>query len=172
MDRSHSADTLLEALGSSIRTALAGDLFGIYLYGSYVSGGFDPGVSDIDVVVVTSTEVDRLDLAVLERIHADLVERYPEWTDRLEIVYIGRATLQSFRSSPGRLAVVSPGEPFHLRPERVAEWLQNWYLVRETGVTLYGPPPDAVVPPVAWTEFVAAAVRYAASVSFRDFGAT
>ncbi len=30
----------------------------------------------------------------------------------------------------------------------------RWYVVRETGRTLYGPAPDTVVPPISRTEFV------------------
>ena len=113
--------------------------------GSYVSDGFVTGVSDVDVVVVTSVEADALDLVGLASIHDGLVGRRPEWSDRVEVVYIGQATLRSYRSSLGRLAVISPGEPFQLRDDRVAEWVQNWYLVRETGRALDGPPPAAVV---------------------------
>src|SRR5664279_3633022 len=87
------------------------------------------------------------DLASLEQMQHAFVSRYPEWSDRLEIVHVGRATLQSFRTSPGSLAVISPGEPFHVRDERVAEWLQNWYLVREAGTCLYGADAAAIVPP-------------------------
>jgi Domain of unknown function (DUF4111)/Nucleotidyltransferase domain len=155
------AGDFVAALVSEMWGVLGDDLVGLYLYGSSVSGGFDPGVSDIDLVAVTSPEVEALDLARLEQMHNALVNRYPEWSDRLEIVYIGRATLGSFRTSPGSLAVISPGEPFHVRHERVAEWLQNWYLVRETGVRLYGAEAAAIVPPIAWTEFVAATVLYA-----------
>jgi hypothetical protein len=151
-------------LASEIQAVLGNDLVGLYLYGSAVSGGFDPGVSDIDLVAVTSPEVDALDLAGLARMHYRFVSQYPGWSDRLEIVYIGRATLQSFRTSPGSLAVISPGEPFHVRDDRVAEWLQNWYLVRETGVCLYGADAAAIVPPISWIEFVAATVRYADEV--------
>ena len=149
------------ALALEIQGILGDDLVGLYLYGSSVTDSFDPGVSDIDVVAVTSPEVDALDLADLGRMQGAFMSRYPEWSDRLEIVYIGRATLGSFRTSPGSLAVISPGEPFHVRDERVAEWLQNWYLVRETGICLYGADAAAVVPPIAWAEFVAATVRYA-----------
>jgi predicted nucleotidyltransferase len=148
-------------LASEIQGVLGDDLVGLYLYGSSVSGGFDPGVSDIDLVAVTSPEVEALDLAGLERMQNALVSRHPEWSDRLEIVYVGRATLEAFRTSPGSLAVISPGEPFHVRDDRVAEWLQNWYLLRETGVRLYGAEAAATVPPIAWAEFVAATVRYA-----------
>lgn len=165
--------SLLERLVADIRTILGADLVGIYLYGSTVSGGFDAGVSDLDLVAVTSPEVEAIDLAGLERMHRDFVRRNPEWSDRIEVVYIGRAALSSFRTSPGPLAVISPGEPFHLREERLVEWLQNWYLVRETGVALHGPDAAAVIPPITWTEFVAATVRYAVEISRRSFdGAT
>jgi predicted nucleotidyltransferase len=164
-----SVDGLLGALVSGIHGVLGDQLVGVYLYGSYVSGGFDPGISDLDLVAVTSEDAERTDLAGLDRVQLAFVEQHPEWSDRIEIVYIGLADLRSFRTSPGRLAVISPGEPFHLRNERVAEWLQNWYLVRETGVTLYGPPAAEIVPPVAWSEFVAAAVRYAGQISTASF---
>ena len=88
------------------------------------------------------------------------MRRNPEWSDRLEIAYIGTTTLGSFRTSTGSLAVISPGEPFHV-VGNVAEWLQNWYLVRETGVTLYGVAAADVIPPIARVEFVTAVVRYA-----------
>jgi len=153
-------ESLLEILVSDTRAVLGGDLVGIYLYGSAVSGGFDPGVSDLDLVAVTSAEVEEIDLAGLEQMQLEIARRNPEWSDRLEIVYIGRETLQSFRTSPGSLAVISPGEPFHVVGD-VAEWLQNWYLVRETGVTLYGVAAADVIPPIARVEFVAAVVRYA-----------
>jgi len=162
-------DVLLGRLIASLRDVLGADLAGIYLYGSYVSGGFDPRVSDLDLVVVVAPPIEAMDLAGLGRMHGDLVSRYPAWNDRIEVVYVGQAALWSFRTSPGPLAVVSPGEPFHLRDERVVEWLQNWYLLRGTGVALYGPDAAAVVPPIAWTEFVAAAARYADEVRHRSF---
>jgi predicted nucleotidyltransferase len=152
---------LVAALASEIQDVLGDDLVGLYIYGSSVSGGFDHGVSDIDLVAVTAPEVGALDLAGLERVHRLFARRYPDWSDRLEIVYIGSATLRAFRTSPGSLAVISPGEPFHVRDERVAEWLQNWYLVRENGICLYGAEAAAVVPAITWTEFSAATVRYA-----------
>jgi predicted nucleotidyltransferase len=169
MDHNHPMlGSLLETLVSGIRAVLGGDLVGIYLYGSSVSGGFDPGVSDLDLVAVTSPEVEEIDLAGLEQMQLDIVRRYPEWSDRLEIVCIGRTTLGSFRTSPGSLAVISPGEPFHVVGD-VADWLQNWYLVRETGVTLYGVAAADVIPPIARVEFVAAVVRYAQELRNRNY---
>ncbi len=152
---------VLGELVACIRDVLRGDLVGVYLYGSYVSGGYDPGVSDLDVVAVTSNEIERLDLAGLDLMHSSLVAHHPDWDERIEVVYVNRAALATFRTSRSTLAVISPGEPFHLRHERPAEWVQNWYLVRETGLTLHGPDPATIVPPIPWTEFAAAAAHYA-----------
>jgi predicted nucleotidyltransferase len=163
--REPSVDTLLEGLVASVHAVLGDDLVGVYLYGSYVSGGFDPGVSDLDLIAVTSRDPEELDLEGLRRVHDAFVRANPDWNDRLEIVYISRAALRSFRTSAARLAVISPGEPFHLRDDRVVEWLQNWYLIRETGVVLYGPPAASLVPPISMAEFVAAAARYADQIS-------
>jgi Nucleotidyltransferase domain. len=162
-------EATLERLVTDLRAVLRADLVGIYVYGSHVSGDFDPGVSDLDLVAVVAPQVEAIDLAGLGRMHRDFIGRHPAWDDRIEVVYIGQAALWSFRTSPGPLAVISPGEPFHLRDERVVAWLQNWYLVRETGVTLYGPDARVIIPPIAWTEFVAATVHYADEVRRRSF---
>jgi predicted nucleotidyltransferase len=158
------------ALGELVirtQAVLGADLVAIYLYGSFVSGGFDAGVSDLDLVAVTGAEVEQIDLGGLERMHGDFIAARPEWTDRIEVVYIGRDALASFGTSHARLAVVSPGEPFHLRDERPAAWIQNWYLVREGGIALSGPPAADVVPPITWPEFVDATTRYAEEISTR-----
>jgi predicted nucleotidyltransferase len=161
-------DALLEDLVSRIHAELGDGLVAVYLYGSYVSGGFGPGVSDLDLVAVTMADAGDLDLTGLDRVHRDVVSRAPEWSDRLEVVYVGREALRSFRSSHGPLAIVSPGEPFHLREDDLAEWVQNWYLVRETGITLYGPPAAEIVPTIEWSEFVAATARYATEIATRN----
>jgi hypothetical protein len=162
------AADLVTDLASAIRGALGDDLVGLYLYGSSVSGGFSAGVSDVDLLAVTAKEVGALDTDGLAKMQDAFVVRYPEWRDRLEIVYVGRATLRSFRTSSGSLAVISPGEQFHIRDEPAAAWLQNWYLARETAICLHGPDATAIVPPIEWTEFVGAVGRYAAELRNRS----
>jgi Domain of unknown function (DUF4111) len=169
MDRSGSLSAAtLDSLTAAISEVLGDELVGLYLYGSAVTGGFDAGVSDLDLAAVTGPEVEALDLAGLERMHRLFEEQRPEWRNRIEVVYIGQPTLASFRTSTGSLAVVNPGEPFRVRDDRGVDWLQNWYLVRETGRPLIGPPASQVVPAVTWSEFVAATVRYADEVGKRS----
>jgi predicted nucleotidyltransferase len=150
---------VVEALATEIRGVLGDELLGLYLYGSYVRGGFDPHVSDLDLLAVTRAEVGALDLAGLRRMHADFIRRHPEWDDRLDVIYIGRWTLDSFRLNQGSLAVISPGEPFHVTGD-VADWLMNWYHVLESAETLFGPKPAELVPAISWDEFAAAVARY------------
>jgi predicted nucleotidyltransferase len=152
---------LLNALVSGIDGVLGDDLIAVWLFGSSVTGDFDPEVSDVDLVAVTSSRIESIYLSGLERMHQCLAGRFPDWEDRVEVVYISRGALESFQTSVGGLAVISPGEPFHVRDDRLSEWLQTWYLVRETGVSLYGPAPTAIVPPITKTEFIAAIAHYA-----------
>ena len=151
---------ILEPLVTDIRGRLGEDLVGLYLYGSAVTGGFDPGVSDVDLMAVTAREVENLDMAGLEAMHRDLVRRHPDWKDRIDVTYIGRSTLAVFRSNAGRLAVISPGEPFHVVGD-VADWLLSWYQVQETGVPLYGQDQAELIPVISGPEFVGAIARHA-----------
>ncbi len=51
------------------------------------------------------------------------------------------------------MAVISPGEPFHMK-EAGRDWLMNWYIVRERGMALFGPPAKTIIAPVTQDEFV------------------
>lgn len=156
---------LIRELAAGLGDALGSDLVGLYLCGSSVTGGFEPGASDLDLVAVTGRPLADVDLGALERAHDDLVQRHPDWRDRIEIVCVWRETLASVRDG-GPLAVVSPGEPFHVT-EAAEQCLQNWYLVRETGVALVGPSPDRLIEPIDAGAFLAAVARYAGEVATR-----
>ncbi|MBI3647417.1 MAG: nucleotidyltransferase domain-containing protein [Actinobacteria bacterium] len=47
--------------------ALGVDLVGSYLFGSVVTGDFDPGISDVDTVAVLRSDLTAAQLAALER---------------------------------------------------------------------------------------------------------
>ena len=93
--------------------------------------------------------------------HARFVEDYPAWEDRIEVAYVPAPALWNFRIWTDQIAVVSPGEPFHLKAAG-KDWLINWYMVCEVGVTLCGPPPRALIPEISQSEFVEAVRKQAA----------
>ncbi len=146
-------------LRAALLDTLGEDLLSLVLYGSVVAGGFDRGVSDVDLIAVTAPRTDRLDLEALDRLHRAVVERAPAWDDRVEVVYVGREALAAFRATAHQLIVISPGEPLH-RAGPARDWLQNWYLARTTGVPLVGPAPASVIPPIAIDEFLDGVRRY------------
>jgi predicted nucleotidyltransferase len=146
---------LLKTLVSHIGTLLHSQLVGVYLYGSLVWGDFDETLSDIDLMVATTTPLNAEVFKALEQLHMEFITDHPRWKERIEIAYISVAALQTFKVESSHIAVISPGEPFHLKPAGI-DWLINWYMVREKGVTLFGPAPDTLIPPISKAEFIEA----------------
>jgi predicted nucleotidyltransferase len=148
-------DGLLWDLLGRMRAALGGKLVGLYLYGSLAAGDFDRGSSDIDLLAVTSSDVEEGEFERLREMQDGFVGEHAEWDDRLEIAYLSAEALRTFRERASRAAVVSPGEPFHFR-ESEPHWLIDWRTAREKGVTLFGPPPSTFIGPVSREEFLRA----------------
>ena len=158
-------DRLLERLLSHLRAIFQERLVVLYLYGSLTTGDFDPASSDIDMLAVTSSQITHPEFEALRVMHRDFARDNPEWDDRIDVVYLPVSALRKFRSEKSPI-VISPGEPFHVREgEALKDWLQNWYIVRESGLALFGPPPKTIIPPITREEFVEAVLRYAAEVS-------
>jgi predicted nucleotidyltransferase len=146
---------LLPDLLSRMRAALGERLLGLYLYGSLVWGDFDLAVSDIDLLAVTAELPSAEELTALGRLHADFATERPAWRNRIEVQYASREYLATFRERRGPIAVISPGEPFHV-VDAGDEWKINWYFVLAYGQTLAGPAPSAWIAPIGQAEFVAA----------------
>jgi predicted nucleotidyltransferase len=145
------AAIILVELRQGIEAALSPTVIGIYLFGSYVLGHFDVQLSDVDLLVVTDGGATDRQLAELETMHANLVNRHPEWDDRVEVLYADVETLRAFRLG-GTVIRISPGEPIH-RTEFLPHWLVDLYTVQEHGVALEGPDAVDVLPPITVDEF-------------------
>lgn len=112
---------------------LGDELVGVYLHGSVALGRFDPLESDIDFLVATEHD---LDTGAVERL--DVLHR--ELGDRLDGSYLPRDVLRRFdpervmhphiESRGGRLFVDHHG----------GETVIYRHVLRECGVTLFGPP--------------------------------
>ncbi|MDT8307771.1 MAG: DUF4111 domain-containing protein [Anaerolineae bacterium] len=131
------------------------NLIGLYLYGSLVSGDFDPDISDIDLLAVTSCDIGGKEFEQLRQMQNDLVADNPRWKNRIEIQYLSAGGLHTFKTRSSQIAVISPGEPFNLK-EAGIDWLINWYLVREQGLVLFGPNPQTIIPSISKEEFLQA----------------
>ncbi len=152
---------LLESLLSHMRHIFQERLAGLYLYGSLTTGDFDPESSDVDLLAAISSDVSDTEFEALRDMHRDFARDHPEWEDRVEVAYLSVTALRTFRSERSPIAVISPGEPFHMK-EAGRDWLINWYIVRERGTALFGPPAKTIIPPITKEEFVQAVRDHAA----------
>jgi len=146
---------LLSRLLDQMERVLDQDLIGLYLYGSLVTGDFDPEISDLDLLAVTASDIDAQQFEALDDMHNAIAAQNPQWEGRIEVQYIAASALETFKTQRSQIAVISPGEPFHLK-EAGIDWLINWYLVREQGRVLFGPSPKTVIPSITKEEFLQA----------------
>ena len=132
-------EALLGRLTDEIQRNSNDSLVGLYVYGSLVTGDFDKGRSDIDLLAVVDSNIDADTFGRLYRMHARFVEARPAWDDRIEVAYVPAPALWNFRTQTSQIAIVSPASlSTSRRPEEI---ISNWYTVREAGATLCGPPP-------------------------------
>src|SRR6266704_2411523 len=107
-------EELVARIRDAIREAAGSALAGLYLFGSLVVGDFEVDVSDIDLIaVLTSDPSDDL-VARLGRMHDALASENPVWAGRIEVIYVSAAALSRWWEGIARMAVISPGEPFHV----------------------------------------------------------
>ncbi|GAA3168074.1 aminoglycoside adenylyltransferase domain-containing protein [Streptomyces ramulosus] len=144
-----------------ILPAVGERLVGIYLYGSAVSGSFDEGVSDVDLMVATDSALSDVVVDALASAHERFWAVHPDFLDRIDIVYAPTVTLSGtvgMADDLPPLLTVSPGSPLHAT-QATQEWVLNRRLVFETGVTLAGAPARSVVAPVSLDEVRDAVAR-------------
>jgi hypothetical protein len=122
------------------------DLVGVYLRGSLATGGFDPETSDLDVLAVTERPVDSSTFAALAALHTQLAALPNRYANRVEIAYVDRQAWMRF--VPGRRhPTLGQGETLAWS-EHHSNWILERWVVREHGVALLGPPPQALTAPV------------------------
>lgn len=143
---------LLDDLLRQIQSVLHGKLLGLYLYGSLASGDFDHDISDIDLLAAIDKDLSNQELSSLQKMHAVIETQYPKWKHRIEVAYLSATDLRDFKNKRSKIAVISPGEPLHIK-DAGSDWLINWYSVQETGVVLFGPNQTTYIPNISKDEY-------------------
>ena len=148
---STAAAVIIEELRQGTDRVLGSSLVGAHLFGSSVLGDFDEQLSDVDLLVATRFPVTDDQLRALIEMHDHLVERHPDWDNRVEVLYLDLATLSTFRDG-GDVVRISPGEPIHRTPF-LQHWLVDLYTVQESGLTIQGADAGEVLPRIGVDEF-------------------
>ena len=138
---------VLERFVAGVVNALQGNFVGAYLVGSLATGDFDLD-SDVDFLVVTENELSDSEVQLLQALHIEIHDAgcYP--AQHLEGSYISRELL-------GRADLVGVQPLWFI--DNGSTWLERslhdnqWHvrcLLRERAITLAGPDPKTLVPPV------------------------
>ena len=146
---------LIDALVPAIRDALADNLVGVYLTGSLALGGFDPKTSDIDVLVVTERPASDAEFAVLAAVHDRLPPVRNDFAQEYEVYYVDRGPILRWAPRQRHLRA-EPDAALHWESQRANFVIERW-VVRERGVTLFGPDPKTLIDPVSPEEMREAA---------------
>jgi hypothetical protein len=134
---------------ASWRSALGRNLAGVYVQGSVSTGAFNPRTSDIDVVATTRTLTDG---PANERIHEVHGAMYgwgsDRWADRLEVMFVPVSALG--KAGVPRVSVLElhPDDGFKVQPLG-SDFMIQKRILRQHGITLYGPKIAKVVAPVS-----------------------
>lgn len=148
---------LLAALFGGVRDALADNFVGLYLGGSLALGGFDPATSDVDIVIVTERPVSDAEFAALAMLHTRIPPRGNAFGRIYEVSYVDRAALQRFADGERRHPTVGADWPF-TRAGHPENFIIERWIVREHGITVYGPEPETLIDPITPDELRAAVV--------------
>ncbi|HEX5414494.1 MAG TPA: aminoglycoside adenylyltransferase domain-containing protein [Chloroflexota bacterium] len=141
---------VLRGLIPRVMAALGEQFRGIYLFGSLVSGDFDPRRSDVDVLGVVDDVLSAERFAALSGVHRDLAASKSPWAVEVEAYYLTEAALRREDPSFGCHLKVNRGNGGVLEPlHRDRGWLIQGHLLREFGVALVGPDPRTLIAPVA-----------------------
>jgi nucleotidyltransferase-like protein len=114
-----------------------------YAGGSIGSGDYHPGISDLDLVAVLERPLTRTRRSGLKNLHASYD------VPKLHCAYVPRAELDDV----GRTHVTWAHETLFRRPLSGIARAE----LHHFGVTVYGPPPAELIPPVSRVELAEAA---------------
>jgi len=79
---------IVAAARDAIVDATDGSLVGLYVFGSLAANGFEPAVSDFDLIAVLNETPDEPLVERLEAMYERLARKNPDRSDRIEVNYV------------------------------------------------------------------------------------
>ncbi|MFO7680468.1 MAG: DUF4111 domain-containing protein [Chloroflexota bacterium] len=138
--------SILQKLLAEVQRVLGAQLKGLYLYGSLASGDFSLLSSDIDFVVTTQAPLPADTITALGMMHEQLTNSGLKWASKLEGSYITQAALRRYQPEAGPWPTLNEGR-FYVAPHG-RDWVIQRHILRQHGVTLFGPPVASLLDPV------------------------
>jgi predicted nucleotidyltransferase len=143
---------ILNILFAESRNILNDQFVGMYLFGSLANGDFDEH-SDIDVLVVTDTEISNAAFDALKEMHAWINQLVSPWALQLEVSYIPRYALRRFDPNNKLHPHMDRGtnEALHMKSHE-SDWIIQRFLLRQHGIVITGPDLKTLIDPISTSE--------------------
>lgn len=138
--------SVLEPLVKGIQQVLGPGFFGAYLGGSFAHGGWD-AFSDVDFNVVVARDLHPSELEPLRVVHARVFAMDVYYARHLEGSYFSKEVLGDLSRAGEPIWYLDNGSLNFERSSHDNTLVNRWVL-RECGVVLAGPDPQAWIPPV------------------------
>jgi predicted nucleotidyltransferase len=140
-------DAVLRSLVDAQRELLGELLTGVYLQGSFATGGFDRD-SDVDLLFVVEHEPPGALVLALDALHGRIHDLDSPWAQHLEGTYMPRAVLRRYEPDGLPLLYLDNGARSLVRSRHCDTHVVR-RVTREFGITLYGPDPKTLIDPVS-----------------------
>jgi predicted nucleotidyltransferase len=141
-------DTILLYFLKNIQTILADNFFGMYLYGSLATGGFDPKTSDIDFIFVTKQDVSDKEFLLLHELHKYFDSSNSPWAKKIEVAYItSDVFIISDTLNKKYPQIEKEGEL--IKDKLEIGWVFQQYSLYEHGIVVSGPNPRDFISPIS-----------------------
>ena len=139
---------LICALQAAVQATLGEHFIAMYLEGSLSSGDFDQD-SDIDFVVVVDAEVTQEQFQALRAMHERIAALDTPWAIQLEGSYLSLQAIRRHDPAHTRFPNIERGPGERLKwADHGEPWVIHRAILRERGIPLAGPPPQALIDPV------------------------
>jgi hypothetical protein len=133
-----------------LHEALPGFVTGMYLHGSLALGAFNPGLSDIDFITITSRRCTSTDIDTLRVLHHTLLQRYSQ--AQLEGCYLQSQDVGRFEDTMPAHPYVHDGI-FHASGYHDINAV-TWWVLKHRGIAVSGPPPDQFDIHIDWDDLL------------------
>lgn len=159
-------DDYHQELAARLRTVLGDELIGVYAGGSFVLGGFDRYLSDLDVAAASATRVNqKTKQAIVEALRH---ESLPCPARGLEFVLYAKPVLRTATTDPGFELNLNTGPRMTFRVDYEPGAERHWFAIDRSivaghGKALYGPPARELFAPIPrglLFEVVAESIRW------------
>jgi len=140
-------NTILNELTLSVQAALADNLIGVYLQGSFAVGDWDID-SDVDFLIAINQEISETQLLDLQKMHGRMYDLKSNWAQHLEGSYFPKDILRQASDQRVELSYLNNTSRELVWSKHDDTQVVRW-VVREYGITLYGPPPNTLIDPVS-----------------------